>query len=80
MLLLLSDLRLGYWNQRTTLAIFLTPLYKLSPKQIGSFYLTPIVAPILGLAVEHWLHDFTANRYVKSRNGYYEPEARSTAI
>lgn len=31
------------------------------------------------MAVGHWLHDFIANRYIKSRNSHYEPEARLTA-
>ncbi|WEW61908.1 hypothetical protein PRK78_007408 [Emydomyces testavorans] len=60
----------------TTLSIFLTPLYKFGPKQIGFFYFTPVVAAILGEIAGHWLHDMVANIATRRNNGRFEPEAR----
>ncbi|KAK9436368.1 MFS transporter [Metarhizium brunneum] len=64
----------------TTLAIFLTPLYKFGPKQIGFFYFTPIVAAILGEIAGHWLHDLVAKWYQRRNNGRLEPEARLAVV
>jgi predicted MFS family arabinose efflux permease len=64
----------------TTLSIFLTPLYKFGPLQIGYFYFTPIVAALLGEVVGHFLHDQIANRYIKANGGHFEPEVRLRAI
>ncbi|OAL74087.1 hypothetical protein A7D00_2117 [Trichophyton violaceum] len=60
----------------TTLAIFLVPVYKFSPKQIGFFYFTPVVAAILGEIVGHWLHDRVASLAASRNQGRFEPEAR----
>jgi len=64
----------------TTLAIFLTPLYKFGPKQIGFFYFTPVVGALLGEILGHWLHDLIFANYVKHHHGHFEPEARLQAI
>lgn len=64
----------------TTLSIFLTPLYKFGPKQIGFFYFTPIVAATLGEIVGHWMHDMIAKHYIRRHKGHFEPEVRLRAI
>lgn len=64
----------------TTLSIFLTPLYNFGPLQIGYFYFTPCVAVLLGEITGHWLHDFLAQRYIRSHRGHFEPEVRLRAI
>lgn len=64
----------------TTLSIFLTPLYKFGPKQIGFFYFTPVVAAILGEIVGHFLHDLLAKQYIRSHRGHFEPEVRLRAV
>ncbi|KAK6004529.1 hypothetical protein QM012_008391 [Aureobasidium pullulans] len=64
----------------TTLSIFLTPLYKFGPLQIGYFYFTPVVAALIGEVVGHWLHDWIAKSYIHSHNGHFEPEVRLRAI
>lgn len=60
----------------TTLSLFVTPLYKFGPKQIGFFYFTPVVAVILGEIAGHWIHDVLAQQYIRSHKGHFEPEAR----
>ncbi|KAJ1323885.1 MFS transporter DHA1 family multidrug resistance protein [Microdochium nivale] len=63
----------------TTLSIFLTPLYGFGPRQIGLFYLAPIVAAVIGEVVGHWLHDAIAKWYIKRHDGHFEPEVRLMA-
>ncbi|KAI9810256.1 MAG: hypothetical protein M1827_006390 [Pycnora praestabilis] len=58
------------------LSIFLTELYHFTPRSIGFYYFTPIVAVALGLIVGLRLHDFVANSYIKRHSGLLEPEAR----
>ncbi|KAG9900872.1 MFS general substrate transporter, partial [Aureobasidium melanogenum] len=64
----------------TTLSIFLTPLYKFGPLQIGYFYFTPVVAALIGEVAGHWFHDWIAKSYIHSHNGHFEPEVRLRAI
>lgn len=50
--------------------------YGFSPKGIGFLYFTPIVAVALGESFGHFFNDFLANRYVRTHNGHFKPEAR----
>ncbi|EJT98007.1 MFS general substrate transporter [Dacryopinax primogenitus] len=64
----------------TTLVVFLQsppPLgYSFSGDAVAVFYLTPIIATVLGEIVSHYLQDFFTNRYIRRHNGVFEPEAR----
>ncbi|KZO90443.1 MFS general substrate transporter [Calocera viscosa TUFC12733] len=64
----------------TTLVVFLQsppPLgYSFSGDGVAVFYLTPIIATVLGEIVSHYLQDFFTNRYIRTHSGVFEPEAR----
>ncbi|TKA53778.1 hypothetical protein B0A49_12101, partial [Cryomyces minteri] len=64
----------------TTLTLFLAPPppkgYGYSSLTIALFYLSPMIAAIVGELFGHWFNDFIANRYIRRSGGAFEPEVR----
>lgn len=60
----------------TTLPVFLVPNYGFGPTQIGLFYLTPVVATLLGVAAGHYLNQAIQDISLRRRKGVWHPEDR----
>ncbi|KAL8949503.1 MAG: hypothetical protein Q9222_004393 [Ikaeria aurantiellina] len=66
----------------TQISVFLTDpkLYAFDDRDLGLFYLAPIIATLLAELVGHWLHDFTSNTYARHHKDRFSPEARLLPI
>ncbi|KAJ9502160.1 hypothetical protein H2202_002224 [Exophiala xenobiotica] len=64
----------------TTLTLFLAPPppegYGYSSLTIALFYISPMIAAVVGELFGHWFNDFIANRHIRASGGTYEPEVR----